>query len=102
MSNTATKLPSQVKKISDDAEALALETGMKTGSKPETPASAQLAVVDDPANKGSKVDPGDYKQRYINYKKATDTTISELRSTLATVQATLATVQSQNQQLIAR
>lgn len=99
MSKTATKLPSQVQKISDTAEAIAKETGMKTGSKPETPASAQLAVVDDPA-KGSKIDQEDYKQRYVNYKKATDVTISELRSTLATTQATLAETQRQVQGLM--
>lgn len=96
-----TKLPSQVQKISDDAEAIAKETGMKPGDKPVETASAQLNVVADPAHKGSKVDPDDYKTRFVNYKKATDATITELRGTLATTQATLTETQRQVQELIA-
>lgn len=91
-----TVLPKAVQAIGDAAEAAAIESGMKPGKPVETASSQLAAVASAPT---SKVDQNDYKKRYVNYKKTTDKTISELRQTLATTQATLADTQRLNQEL---
>lgn len=94
-------LPSAVQKIGNDAEALAVSSGMKQGGKPLAPVETSSAVIE-PINEPVKTDQNDYKTRYSNYKKATDQTISELRTNLATTQATLANAQRQNQDLLTK
>jgi len=93
MSNEAaqTKLPSQVEKIGKDAEALAIETGIKPGSKPLKPVETSSAHINEPA----KVDPSDYKTRYSNYKATTDVTIAGLRQELAATNATINELRNQ-------
>lgn len=94
-------LPTAVQKISDNAEALAQEAINKSGSQAQPAEGGQQAAPNaDPAPKAqSDGDPGNWEGRFKNYKAATDSTISELRSTLSAVQATLAQTQQTNQQL---
>ena len=73
-------LPSQVKKIGEQAEALAEQSGIKANSKPLTAVIETSSAVIEPAPATSKVDPDDYKERYSRYKATTDNTIAELRN----------------------
>ena len=99
-------LPRAVQEANDLADRLANERGMKgapgeqsPGNEPK-PAAVQSVA---PAEKQQeRIDPTDYKARFSNYKRETDTTISEQRQEIAQLRQQFEDLRQQNSELASR